>query len=53
MKLKKLVKKASFWAMKAVPVIVPMLMVMHANSTASSINGQSTPPESLKHYRKF
>lgn len=53
MKLKELVKKASFWAMKAVPVIVPMLMVMHANSIASSINGQPTPPESLKNYRKF
>ena len=50
---KKIFKKGIGFAMKALPVIVPALLVIHTNATASAINGQPTPPESIKKYRKF
>lgn len=50
---KKILKKGVSFTMKALPVIVPVLMVIHTNATASAINGQPTPPASMKKYRKF
>lgn len=51
--LKKAFNKITFWVMKAVPVILPMVMLVHANSTTCVINGQPEPPASLRKYRKF
>lgn len=50
---KSIVKQFVCFATKAIPVILPVLLVIHTNSTASGINGQPTPPDSLKKYRKF
>lgn len=50
---RKIINKGIGFAMKALPVIVPALLIIHANSTASVINGQPTPPASIKKYRKF
>ncbi len=53
MKIKKTLNKFAGKAMKLIPVILPVLLIMHANSTASVINGQPVMPESMKKYRKF
>ncbi len=45
--------KVSYWAIRIIPVVIPVLLIMHANCSASTINGQPTPPASLKKYRKF
>ncbi|MCI8404175.1 MAG: hypothetical protein HFE49_04655 [Clostridia bacterium] len=50
---RKIINKGIGFAMKALPVIVPALLVISTNSTASPINGQPTPPASIKKYRKF
>ena len=50
---KKIINKAISFAMKTLPVVVPALLIIHANSVASGMNGQPTPPETLKNYRKF
>ena len=52
-KAKKIVNKGVSFAIKAMPVIIPALLIINANSVASSMNGQPTPPASLKNYRKF
>ena len=51
--MKKFLNKGISFAMKAIPVIVPVLLVIHTNATASTANGQPTPPASIKNYRKF
>ncbi len=51
--LKKAFNKCVCFAMSSLPAILTALLVIHTNSTASSINGQPTPPASLKNYRKF
>lgn len=50
---RKIINKGIGFVMKALPVIVPALLVISTNSTASPINGQPTPPASIKKYRKF
>lgn len=50
---KSVLKKFVCFAISAVPVILPALLTIHANSTASVVNGQPTPPDGLKKYRKF
>lgn len=51
--IKNSVSKLSYWAVKALPVVIPVLLVLNANSTASIYNGQPIPPSGLKKYRKF
>lgn len=50
---KKVITKSIGFVMRAIPVLVPVLLVIHTNSTASIINGQPVPPSGLKKYRKF
>ncbi len=50
---KKVYGKVVILALKALPVILFAFLTMHTNSTASSVNGQPTPPDSIKKYRKF
>ncbi|MDO5398649.1 MAG: hypothetical protein Q4G33_12050 [bacterium] len=45
--------KGFILAMRALPIIIPVLLILHTNSTASTMNGQPTPPDSIKKYRKF
>lgn len=52
-KAKKLYKKGVSFAIKALPVIVPAFLLFHTNSTCCIVNGQPTPPNSIKKYRKF
>lgn len=52
-KLKKLFNKCIMCVMRVIPVIMPVILIINANSTASSINGQPKPPKGLKNYRKF
>ena len=47
-RVKKLCQKGASFAIKALPVIVPAFLLFHTNS-----NGQPTPPNSIKKYRKF
>lgn len=50
---KKVFNKGVALVMKSLPVILPALLVIHTNATASTANGQPTPPDSIKKYRKF
>lgn len=50
---KKIFNKVCCLAMKSLPVILPVLLVIHTNATASVINGQPVPPNSIRKYRKF
>lgn len=50
---KKVYGKGVVVAMRALPIIVPVLLILHTNSTASTMNGQPIPPDSIKKYRKF
>lgn len=50
---KKLFTKGMCAIMSSLPVFMAALLIIHTNSTASGINGQPTPPEGLKKYRKF
>lgn len=52
-RVKKLCQKGASFAIKALPVIVPAFLLFHTNSTCCIINGQPTPPNSIKKYRKF
>ena len=52
-KIKKLISAGYKFAMKALPVCAMAMAVINANSTSCWLNGQPTPPESLKKYRKF
>lgn len=51
--LKKLFNNGVKFVMKSLPVIMTAMLVVHASSTASFINGQPIPPQTLKKYRKF
>lgn len=50
---KKVYGKGFILAMRALPIVLSVLLVIHTNATASGINGQPTPPDSIKKYRKF
>lgn len=50
---RKIFNKGVGFVMKSLPVILPVLLVIHTNATASGVNGQPTPPDSIKKYRKF
>lgn len=39
-KVNKLCKKGMSFAIKALPVIVPAFLILHTNSTASTMNGR-------------
>ena len=52
-RVKKLCQKGASFAIKALPVIVPAFLLFHTNSTCCIVNGQPTPPNSIKKYRKF
>ncbi len=51
--LKKVIDKGGRIFMRALPIIITALLVIHTNSTASTFNGQPKPPVGLKKYRKF
>lgn len=50
---KKIYEKGFVFAMRAMPIIVGVLLILHVNSTASCVNGQEELPDSVKKYRKF
>lgn len=50
---KSLYEKGVILTMRALPIIIPILLILHTNSTACTVNGQPTPPDSIKKYRKF
>lgn len=51
--VKKIYNKGIILLIRSLPVVLPAFLILHTNATASSINGQPTPPESIKKYRKF
>lgn len=51
--LKKLFDKGVKFAMSSLPAIMTAMLVIHANSAASIVNGQPVPPKTLRKYRKF
>ena len=51
--MKNLWLKGVSFMMKAMPVILPAMLILNCNSTASSVNGQPEAPASLRSYRKF
>lgn len=51
--VKKVYRRGVVLAIRSLYFIVPILLIVHANSTACTINGQPTPPDSIKKYRKF
>ena len=50
---KTLFNKGVCLMMKSLPVILSALLVIHTNATASTANGQPTPPDGIRKYRKF
>lgn len=38
---------------KIIPICSMVMLIVSSNSTMSKINGQATPPQNLKKYRKF
>lgn len=46
-------KKTASAMMKLIPVVLPVVLMVSSNSTASLINGQPEAPKSLRNYRKF
>lgn len=52
-KTKELYRKGTTFLIKLLPAIMTVVLVLQSNATACSINGQPTPPKSIKKYRKF
>lgn len=51
--MKNVGSKIMLKVIRIIPIIVPVLLSIHANSTASFTNGQPIPPKNLRKYRRF
>lgn len=52
-KMSKVLKKGGKILFKILPICAMAMTVISANATACWGNGQDTPPDNLKKYRKF
>ena len=52
-KIQKIVSAGYKIGMKVLPFCAMAVAVININSTGCWVNGQPTPPETLKRYRKF
>lgn len=48
-----LLEKATKFTLTSLPGLLTAMLIIHTNSTGCFINGQPTPPDSIKKYRKF